>query len=162
MKKRTNKGMALASTVIMMTIVMMMSALMMTLSLYCSQVTSLNAQKVEDRKVLDEIGNIFLKNKDNPDAALIYVKEHNSGMKYVDGENNEVTELTSGPSGKSIKGSMGGMKMKITVKETSSKWTLTVTGTTRGNKLMKIECVKSTDARTGEVTTALKSWAYAG
>ena len=155
MKKRTNKGMALASTVIMMTIVMMMSALMMTLSLYCSQVTSLNAQKVEDRKVLEEIGNRFLKNKDNSADFLSYYVA-NSDMEYYDTLGNPTNDPQN-----VIKGTCNGIKMAFHVSDTASKCSLTVSNL-KGKQLMKIECVKTTDARTGEVSTELKSWAYAG
>ena len=160
MKKRTNKGMALASTLIMMTIVLMMSTLMVTVTLYGSQVTALQTQNVDDRVVLDEIGNRFLKNKNDPEKALIYIKEHNSSMKYVDAVGDEQAELTLSNGYKTIKGTMGGIKLTILLQESSSGCTLRVLGSRRSNTLMEISCVKTTDARTGEVTTTLKSWKY--
>ena len=158
MKKRSKKGMALASTLLMMTIIMMLSALMMTVTLYGSRVVGLQTQNVQDRRVLDDIGNRFLKNKENPDAALKYIKENNSGMKYVDSEGNEISELGIN---KKIKGTMEGIEISISVVETDNNCKLTVCNA-KGRQLMKIVCEKSTDARTGEVTTQLKSWAYAG
>ena len=160
MKKRKNRGMALASTLIMMTIVLMMCTLMVTVTLYGAQVTGLQTQNVEDRVVLDDIGNRFLKDRDNPDNTLIYIVNHNEGMKYVDATGDEVDELTLSNGKKVISGEMKGIKISITLEEKNSSCTLTVTGARRLNQLMKITCTKTTDIRTGAVTTTLKNWQY--
>ena len=156
MKKRSNKGIALASTLIMMTIVLMMSILMMTVTLYATQVTGVHRQTVEDRVVLDEIGSRFLNNKEDPAAFLRYYVDHSdSGLSYY----NTLGDPTDEPQ-TVVKGTYKGIKLILNVNESTSNLTLTVSSLNNSKQLMKIACDKITNARTGAVTVTLKSWEY--
>ena len=155
MMKRTEKGMALAGTLIMMTIVLMLSVLMMSLLLYSSQMVALQTQNIDDRIVLDGIGQRFLENKDDYKAFLQYYVDKNESVNYYAEDGNISSDPTL-----VIKGTISGRDLTLAVKNAGSTRTLTVSSLKKNRQLMKITCKMQEDIKTGEKTAVFKSWNY--
>lgn len=153
---KSKKGMALAGTLILMTIVLMLSLLLMSLLIFGSQVASVNMQDVENRVVLDEIGNRFIRNSNAPDKVLKhYVDKYN--LKYYDAADNVSDDPTD-----VIKGNIEKLKVVISIKENTSgtERVLKVSTINRDRQLLKVVCALDKDIITGEATATFKTWNY--
>lgn len=152
--RRSKKAMALAGTLIMMTIVMMLSVLMMSLMLYSSQLTGVQTANIDNRAVLDEMGQRFINSRDDYEKFLAH---------YVDGDKVKYYGADANPSDDPtnvIKGSIGGMKVIVAVKDTGNTRTLSVKSLAKERNLLEVVCALRTDDVTGEKTAQLKSWNY--
>lgn len=139
--------MALAGTLLMMTIVLMLCMLMLSLSLYSSRISGLSTKQFERRAALENIGNDFLADYEQILANYVAGKDY----KYYnpDGTQSDVptNEIRC----------QSGDRYRIQFKTEGDLYTLTVKNRAADNVLI-IECENVGVG--GATKIELRSWKY--